>query len=250
MIDDKLIAQLEPIEDPQELLAELFQRFGKRAAIGTSGQLTGVAMIHMAIQAGYKPRVFTIDTERLFPETYDLFDAIEKKYDLKIEKIKPDPKKIEAMVKEHGEYLFFDSKEKQELCCHLRKVEPNERVLSALDVWISGLRSDQSAGRAATKKFEILYKGKEKRPLLKVAPLVQWSEEKLRDYIEKNQIPSHALLKKSPDGWYYESLGCIICTTPIGPHEPRRAGRWRWFNQEEDAKECGLHVEPTFKDEP
>lgn len=250
MIDDNLIAQLETIQNPSELIAEIFRRFGTRAAIGTSGQLTGVAMIHMALAAGVTPRVFTIDTLRLFPETYALFTELEKKYGLKIERIQPDPEKIRAMVEEHGEYLFFDSKQKQELCCQLRKVEPNERALESLDVWISGLRADQSARRSQTKKFEIQLKGPKRRPLLKVAPLVDWSETQIRDYLKKNEVPVHALLKDTPDGWYYESLGCIICTTPIGPHEPRRAGRWRWFNQGEDAKECGLHVDTESKDEP
>jgi phosphoadenosine phosphosulfate reductase len=242
-IDETLIRELEPIEDPQKLIREIFTRFGGRAAIGTSGQLTGVVMIDMAVRSGVKPRIFTIDTLRLFKETYELFDEIEKKYQLKVEKIQPDPVKIAAMVKEHGEYLFFDSKKKQELCCHLRKVEPNERVLSTLDVWLTGLRSDQSETRAKTLRFEIIRHGAEKRPILKVAPLVDWTEERLRKYCETNQVPVHKLLNWNQDGWYYESLGCIICTTPIGPDEPRRAGRWRWFNAtgEGDDKECGIH---------
>jgi len=240
-INEELISELEKISDPKDLIGEIFRRFERRAAIGTSGQLTGVAMIDLAVQAGVQPRIFTIDTLRLFPETYQLFDEIEEKYHLEVEHITPDAEKLKAMQEEHGEYLFFDSKQKQELCCHLRKVEPNERVLSTLDVWLSGLRADQSAARAETPKFEILLKGKEKRPLLKVAPLVDWTEAQLREYLEKNQVPIHKLLSGDQEGWYYESLGCVICTTPIGPHEPRRAGRWRWFNQEDD-KECGLHV--------
>ena len=249
-IDRQLITQLELIQDPQQLIQELFKRFGTRAAIGTSGQLTGVVMIAMAVQSGIqKPHIFTIDTQRLFKETYELFDEIEKKYKVKIEKIKPDPVKIQAMVKEHGEHLFFDSKKKQELCCHLRKVEPNERVLESLDVWMTGLRADQSKARAKGSRFEIIEQGPKKRPLLKVAPLLNSTEEELRHYIAVRQVPTHKLLNWEKDGWYYESLGCVICTTPIGPTEPRRAGRWRWFNSQEadDDKECGLHT--PHKDE-
>ncbi|MDX1387232.1 MAG: phosphoadenosine phosphosulfate reductase family protein, partial [bacterium] len=150
VINDALIADLEKLEDPQELIGEVFRRFGDRAAIGTSGQLTGVAMIHMAVAAGQKPRVFTIDTLRLFPQTYELFDKIEEKYGIRVEGIRPDQSRLDKMLDEHGEYLFFDSKEKQELCCQIRKVEPNERVLGTLDVWLSGLRSDQSTARADT----------------------------------------------------------------------------------------------------
>ncbi|KAB2836433.1 phosphoadenosine phosphosulfate reductase family protein, partial [bacterium] len=117
-INEALIQSLEPIQDPQALIGELFRRFGDRAAIGTSGQLTGVVMIDLAVKAGLKPRVFTIDTLRLFPETYELFDALEQKYSLKVEKIQPDPERLKAMLSEHGEFLFFDSKEKQEFCCH------------------------------------------------------------------------------------------------------------------------------------
>ena len=248
-IDEKLASEFEKVTDAKGLIGEIFRRFGDRAAIGTSGQLTGSAMIDVAVKAGVKPRVFTIDTLRLFPETYELFDAVEKKYGIKVERIGPDPEKIKKMVSEHGEYLFFDSKEKQEFCCNLRKVEPNDRVLETLDVWLTGLRVDQSAARAGTKKCEIIRHGPAKRPVLKVAPLLDWSEKKLREYIAENQVPMHKLLNWNQDGWYYESLGCVICTTPIGPNEPRRAGRWRWFNALDDDKECGIHNNKTHKDE-
>lgn len=247
VINHQIIQELETIKDSQELIVTLFKRFGDRAAIGTSGQLTGVVMIDLAIRAGVKPRVFTIDTKRLFKETYELFDELEKRYGISIERIQPDPEKMNQMVREHGEYLFFDSKEKQELCCRLRKVEPNDRVLETLDVWLSGLRADQSRSRAQTSRFEIISHGGKKRPILKVAPLVDWTEERLREHIKKNNVPIHKLLQWNRDGWYYESLGCEICTTPIGPHEPRRAGRWRWFNSVDSNKECGLHV--VHKDE-
>lgn len=243
VIHQGLVEQLKTIPEAGELIAEIFRSFGDRAAIGTSGQLTGVAMIDMAIRAGVKPRVFTIDTLRLFPETYQLFEQIEKKYGIQVERVKPDTARVEGMIKEHGEYLFFDSRQKQKLCCKIRKVEPNEKVLETLDVWLSGLRVDQSESRADTEKFKILKKGSEQRPLLKVSPLVDWTEAKLREYIKEHQVPTHPLLSWQKDGWFYESLGCVICTTPVGPHEPRRAGRWRWFQDEEHAKECGLHVE-------
>ncbi len=252
VIDEKLAAELESIADPQELIGTIFRRFVNRAAIGTSGQLTGSVLIDLAVRAGVRPRVFTIDTLRLFPETYEFFDTIEKKYGIQVERLGPDPGKIKKMIAEHGEYLFFDSKEKQEFCCHLRKVEPNEKALDTLDVWLTGLRVDQSASRAKTaKKCEIVLHGNERRPILKVAPLIDWTEKRLRDYMAANGVPMHKLLNWNQDGWYYESLGCVVCTTPIGPHEARRAGRWRWFNAVEgdDDKECGIHNNKTHKDE-
>lgn len=247
-IDQNLIAELDRIPEPGALMAELFKRFGARCAIGTSGQLTGTALIALAVGAGAKPRVFTNDTGRLFPETYELFDAIERRYGLKIERFGPDPRELEAMVSEYGESLFFDSKERQELCCAVRKVHPNDRALDTLDVWITGLRADQSRARAATPKFQIVDHARDgkPRPILKVAPLVDWTEARVREFMKAKDVPVHKLLEqKLPGGWYYESLGCVICTTPIGPNEPRRAGRWRWFNSSDDKKECGLHLPET-----
>jgi phosphoadenosine phosphosulfate reductase len=245
-VNEALVAELETIAEPQDLIRKLIQDFGNRAAIITSGQLTGMAMIDLAIQSGVTPRVATIDTLRLFKETYALFEETEKHYQIKIERVTPDPKKLTTMVSDHGEYLFFDSKDKQKLCCNLRKVKPNNRILDTLDVWFTGLRADQSAARSGVSRFEIIQHGPDKRPLLKVAPLVTWNEEQLRTYIKANNVPTHKLLNWSQDGWYYESLGCVMCTTPIGPTEARRAGRWRWFKDDDD-KECGLHV--VHKDE-
>ena len=248
IIDQKLVHKLENIQEPSELMAELFRIFGARAAIGISGQWAGVALIDMAIQAGIpKPRVFTVDTLRLFPETYDLMRELEKKYNIKIEKAVPDFEAISMMVREHGEMFFFDSKAKQEYCCKIRKVDPNNKILDTLDVWITGLRADQSNARSQIKRVGIIqHKQRDgtERLLLKVTPLIKWTEDKVKDYIRTYNVPVHKLLEIERDGWHYASLGCIICTTPIGPHETRRAGRWRWFNYKlnDDQKECGLHL--------
>lgn len=247
-VNQELLKEIESLGEPEAILKELFTRFGDRAAIGTSGQLTGSVMIDMAVRAGVKPRVFTLDTLRLFPETYEFFDVLEKHYGIVIERMKPDPVALDKMVGQHGEYLFFDSKAKQEFCCQVRKVEPNERALNTLDVWFSGLRRDQSIGRADTALAQLIHHGEEDRLILKVAPLVDWDEARLRAYIKEHDVPVHKLLQMDKGGWHYESLGCIICSTPIGPHEERRAGRWRWFSGQgdtgdvEDHKECGLHT--------
>lgn len=233
---------------PQELLTEIFTQCGDRAAIGTSGQLTGVVLIDMVCKAGLKPRVFVIDTLRLFPETYQLLDELENRYGIKIERYQPRADKVQEMVKRDGEYLFFDSKEKQELCCKIRKVEPNDEVLKTLDVWITGLRKDQSAQRATGEKIQSIT-SPDGRNIIKVAPLLDWTEENLRKYIADNGVPSHKLLQDKKEGWFYESLGCVICTTPISEFEPRRAGRWRWFNSlDPSSKECGLHTASTQED--
>src|SRR5688572_17264923 len=113
VIDSSLIQSLEPIQEPGALLAELHRLFGARMAIGTSGQLTGCALIDLAFKAGFTPRVFTNDTLRLFPETYELFGALERHYNFTIERYAPPADVLSRMVEKHGEYLFFDTKAKQ-----------------------------------------------------------------------------------------------------------------------------------------
>lgn len=242
-----LLAELDGFQDPRALLSELHGRFGGRMAIGTSGQRTGSVLIGLCREAGFTPRVFTNDTGRLFPETLAFFEKLEKRFSLTIERFAPDPAAVESMVTAYGEHLFFDSKERQELCCRIRKVVPNEAALRTLDIWVTGLRWDQSPGRARTPRLELLTRDEDGRPrsLLKAAPLADWTEDRVQRYLRDHDIPVHALLeKKLPGGYYYESLGCVLCTTPIGPNEPRRAGRWRWFNGADDKKECGLHLPP------
>ena len=194
-IDQKLVDKLEEIPDPGKLMAELFRMFGKRAAIGTSGQWTGVALIDMVIQAGIlNPRVYTVDTLRLFPETYDLFRELEKNYNIKIEKAAPDFDAVSKMVRDHGEMIFFDSKAKQEHCCRIRKVDPNNKILDTLDVWITGLRADQSKARSQIKRVDIIQHKQQDgkaRPLLKVTPLIAWTEEKVKEYVRTNKVPIH-----------------------------------------------------------
>jgi phosphoadenylyl-sulfate reductase (thioredoxin) len=225
----------------------LHQQFGNRMAIATSGQPTDTAIISLAQKAGIKkPRVYTTDTHRLFPETYAYYKTLEKFFKIKIERFVPPEKELTQMVQQHGEFLFYDSRQKQEYCCNVRKVLPNQKALDSLDVWVTGLRRDQSASRAELPRLELIEhtsSGGATRPILKVNPLVFWTEKQVADYLKTNKVPNHPLFeKKLPGGYYYESLGCILCTTPIGPHEPRRAGRWRWFNALDDKKECGLHL--------
>lgn len=233
--DPKLLEELNAME-PEDLLRWAYTHYGARAGIITSFQNTGTVMIDMASRAGADLRVLTVDTLRLHPETYELMDEIEARYGITIERFEPEPQRLRKMVEQHGEYLFFDSKAKQEFCCSVRKVEPNTRALETVDVWITGLRQDQSDRRSETPKgsFEDVEWGK----VLKLAPLADWSEGMVWDYIRQNDVPYNKLYDKG-----YRSIGCIICSTPVLPHEPPRAGRWRWFNdREDDDKECGIHT--------
>ncbi len=246
-VNPSIIAELDAIPEPGALLAELHKRFGNRMAIATSGQPTDTAIIALTVKAGAKkPRVYTTDTLRLFPETYAYFKTLESTFGIEIERIPPPEKELLRMIERHGEFLFFDSKDKQEYCCSVRKVLPNLKMLDGLDVWVTGLRRDQSASRADLSRLEIIQHksaAEKPRPILKVNPLVSWTEEQVKEYLKTNEIPNHPLFEaKLPGGYFYESLGCIICTTPQSPNEPRRSGRWRWFKSQEDKKECGLHL--------
>jgi phosphoadenylyl-sulfate reductase (thioredoxin) len=221
----------------EELLSWAHDVHGDRAAIITSFQDTGCVMVDMACSRGVPLRVLTVDTLRLHDETYQLMDAVEDRYGIRVERFKPDPQRVQQMVKRHGEYLFFDSREKQEFCCKIRKVEPNQRALETVDVWITGLRRSQSNFRGETPKASYVEQGD--RRLLKLAPLADWSDEQVWEYIRERDVPYNPLYDQD-----YTSIGCIICTTPTKPGEDKRAGRWRWFNrsEDEDHKECGIHI--------
>ncbi len=241
-VDNLLCQEIALTETPQEILFSLFKRFKGRAAIVTSGQLSGMVLIHLAAENQLPFRVCTLDTLRLLPETYAFLDKVEARYGIQIERIQPDPQEIRQMIAEHGEYLFFDSKAKQEYCCNIRKVRPMQRLLETLDVWITGLRRDQSDARKQLRKAEIVSSAA--HPVLKVNPLLQWTIDDIWQFVRDNDVPVNPLLETDADGHYYESIGCVICTTPIKPGEPKRAGRWRWQNAApaaENTKECGLH---------
>jgi phosphoadenylyl-sulfate reductase (thioredoxin) len=239
------LQELQGITDPWDLLKRATELAPERTALGTSGQITGTAIIAGAVEHRIPLRVFTIDTLRLFPETIEYLKELEKFFGITIERFTPDPKEVERMVGQHGEYLFFDSKTKQEYCCEIRKVRPNRRALETVDIWVSGLRRDQSEERGRVEKVSIVDVERpdgEKRKIIKIVPLFSWSEEKVRAYLAERGIPIHPLLEKVDGDWFYDSLGCIICTTPRARWEPPRAGRWRWFHDKDQSKECGIHT--------
>ena len=213
-----------------------------RIVLNTSFQYSGVAMIHMAVEAGLRLRFATIDTLRLHPETYAFLREVEDRYGIDIEVQRPDTDQLQGMVRRFGEYLFFDSKTLQEYCCQIRKVKPNEQLLMTVDCWVSGMRRDQSDHRRDTPKAMTVGEYGSRRQILKLNPMVDWGEDRLRSYIENNNIPRHPLYDQG-----YKSIGCFICSTPVSDSEDQRAGRWRWFNSDdrvdpEEAKECGLHI--------
>ncbi|HHU57430.1 MAG TPA: phosphoadenylyl-sulfate reductase [Bacteroidales bacterium] len=215
---------------PQEVLAQVLQKFGDKIALSSSLGAEDQVLTDMLMKINPKARIFTLDTGRLFPETYDLIDRTSRKYKTKIEVFFPEHQKVEKMVNEKGINLFYESVENRKFCCHLRKIEPLQRAFAKLDAWVCGLR----AGQAVTRKDIALVEWDENNGLVKVNPLASWSEEQVWAYIHEHKVPYNVLHDKG-----FPSIGCQPCTRAVEPGEDVRAGRWWWENP--DTKECGLH---------
>jgi phosphoadenosine phosphosulfate reductase len=217
-------------KSPEELLKGLLARFGNRIALASSMGLEDQVLTDMMARIDHKSRIFTIDTGRLFPETYLLIDKTNMKYGINIEVFFPDHTAVESYVAANGINAFYDTVEKRKACCRARKIEPLMRALATLDVWICGLRSQQSV----TRTDEQLVEWDDTNKLIKVNPLVHWSESDVWDYIRQNNVPYNKLHRQG-----YPSIGCQPCTRAIEPGEDIRAGRWWW--EDPNHKECGLH---------
>lgn len=215
----------------RQVLSWALEKYGERIALASSFGAEDVVLVDMLAKINQTARIFTLDTGRLNQETYDVMDAIRQKYDIKIETFLPNAESVEMMVQEHGFNLFYDSIEKRELCCNVRKTEPLKRALKTVDAWLTGLRREQSITRADVKKVEY----DEANNLIKVNPLVEWTEKQVWDYIKENNVPYNALHDRG-----FPSIGCAPCTRAIESGEDIRAGRWWWETPEQ--KECGLHV--------
>ena len=228
-LTEKLNRQLG--NQPAEVvIAYLIENYKDKLAFSTSLGLED--QVITKIIAGIDPSVyiFTLDTGRLFPETYDLLDLTQIRYKVKINLFFPDKEQVEKMVREKGINLFYNSIENRKLCCHIRKIEPLKRALKDIDFWISGLRREQSV----TRENLSLVEADELNGKIKINPLIDWSTEEVRDYIRKYNIPYNPLHDKG-----FPSIGCLPCTRAFEPGENIRAGRWWWENPE--LRECGLH---------
>jgi phosphoadenosine phosphosulfate reductase len=173
--------------------------------------------------------IFTLDTGRLFQETYDVFHRTLKKYKKQIEVYFPEATAVENLLKQKGPNSFYESVENRKECCFIRKVVPLRKALSGNTVWITGLRAEQSENRHDLNLFE--YDGNFE--IIKFNPLLKWTLQEVEDYLQQNNVPQNALHKQG-----FVSIGCAPCTRAILPDEDIRAGRWWW---ESSHKECGLH---------
>ena len=217
---------------PEEVIAWTLDYFDpKNAALASSMGAEDQVITDMLIKIDPTVNIFTLETGRLPEETFQTIAATNKHYETNIELLHPDAKAVEKMVKEHGEDLFYDSIEKRKICCNIRKVEPLKKKLKTFKVWFCGLRRDQAPTRIGLEVIE----WDNKFEVVKINPIVEWSEKEVWDYIKKDNVPYNKLHDQR-----YPSIGCAPCTRAIKPGEDIRAGRWWWENPEN--KECGLHL--------
>jgi phosphoadenosine phosphosulfate reductase len=226
-----LLNQRFGLSDTTEVLEYFLTHFKGKVAFASS--LGAEDQVITEIMASIDPasRIFTLDTGRMFPESYDVIERTIARYKIKIGIFFPERAAVEKMVNKEGINLFYESIENRKLCCHIRKIEPLNRALEGLDVWISGLRRSQSVTRTEIKLVE----WDENHKMIKVNPLINWTEEQVWDYIKLKNIPYNRLHDQG-----FPSIGCQPCTRAVQPGEDVRAGRWWW--EEEHHKECGLHL--------
>jgi phosphoadenosine phosphosulfate reductase len=216
---------------PDEVIKFFLSHYGEKIAFSSSLGAEDQVISHMIANIDQSTTIFTLDTGRLFPETYDLIHATASRYNINIQIYFPDAELVQQMVNKKGINLFYESVENRKLCCSVRKMEPLKRAFAGLDAWICGLRRDQSVTRHDVQMIE----WDEANKLVKINPLINWTEEEVWAFIRANSVPFNRLHDKG-----FPSIGCQPCTRAILPGEDIRAGRWWWENP--DTKECGLHA--------
>ncbi len=213
-----------------DILRWAWDRFGARAAIGTSFQGAGLVMMHLAQQNRLPFPVFTLDTNLLFPETYALKKRLEDFFEIQIEGLQPDLT-LEQQEEAQGPELW---KRNPDLCCTMRKVLPLQGKLADLDCWITGLRRQQSNTRSEIGILEVyVFDEAEGRDIVKLNPMANWSRDAVWAYLHDHKIPYNPLHDQG-----YRSIGCVPCTAKSDKGENERAGRWIGFNK----VECGIHT--------
>ncbi|HYF33544.1 MAG TPA: phosphoadenylyl-sulfate reductase [Chitinophagaceae bacterium] len=205
--------------------------FPGQVTFSSSFSFEDQAITHAIAQNRLPVSIFTLDTGRLFPETYSVWSSTNARYQTPIKAYYPDYTLLEKFITETGPNSFYESVENRKMCCHIRKVEPLKRALQGNVIWITGLRAGHSAARQDLEQFE----WDESNQIIKYHPLLHWTTEAVREYINRHHIPYNALHDKG-----FVSIGCAPCTRAIKPGEDFRAGRWWW--EDSSKKECGLHV--------
>lgn len=214
-----------------EVLVYLAKEFPGKVTFSTSFSYEDQVITHKILSNNLPISVFTLDTGRLFPETYSVWSATNEKYHTHIKAYYPDHVLLENFIAEKGPNSFYESVENRKGCCYIRKVDPLKRALKNNSVWITGLRAEHSADRHDMPQIE----WDESNNIIKYHPILHWTSDEVKKYINQNDIPYNPLHDRG-----FVSIGCAPCTRAIKPGENFRAGRWWW--EDNTKKECGLHV--------
>ena len=228
MTFEKISNELQSLS-AQQGLAWIASNYPNQAAFSTALNKEDQAITHLIGTSKLAINIFTIDTGRLFQESYDLLSATRARYQVPIQVFFPNALLVEDMVRQKGPNSFYESVENRKECCHVRKIEPLKRALADVKIWITGIRAAQSANRSTMNLVE----WDSQHNLIKYNPVLDWSHEELELFIAKHHVPVSALHKVG-----FPSIGCLPCTRAVLPGEDMRAGRWWW---ETSNKECGLH---------
>ena len=224
-----LLAELEGAS-AEDVLADAARRFPDSVAFASSLGLEDQVLTAMIAEAKLDIPIFTLDTGRLYPETYDLIARTKERCGVTIHVYFPAAGEVEEMVDAGGVNLFRDSIEARKRCCEIRKVRPLRRAQIELDAWICGLRS----GQGATRQKVAVAEWDDAADLVKINPLAAWDEARVWDYVRAHDVPYNPLHDAG-----FPSIGCAPCTRAVAPGEDARSGRWWWESAEH--RECGLH---------
>ncbi len=216
---------------PADILRSGIAAANGSVCLACSFSLEDLVIIDIAHEAGISLGVFAIDTGRLPEETYEVAEALIERYRLKIDWYFPRHEEVEKLERENGLFSFRESLENRHECCRIRKVEPLARALDGLAGWVTGIRREQSPTRSDLAAIE---RDDLNGGIIKINPLIDWSEEILNAYVAEQRLPQNRLYSLG-----YCSIGCAPCTRALQEGEDCRAGRWWWENPEN--KECGLH---------
>ncbi|MGB7526292.1 phosphoadenylyl-sulfate reductase [Sphingobacterium cellulitidis] len=217
--------------DARSIIQYIDQNFAEKAIFSTSFGIEDQVLTHFLALENAKINIFTLDTGRLFPETYYVWNRTLDLYNLNIKAFYPQTQAVEQLLETKGPSSFYNSVEDRKECCHIRKIEPLKRAINGYQVWITGIRAEQSINRDQMEFVE----WDEQNQIIKIHPLYNWSLNDVEKYLKDNFVPYNPLHDKG-----FVSIGCQPCTRAVQEGEDFRAGRWWW--EDKSKKECGLHV--------
>jgi phosphoadenosine phosphosulfate reductase len=214
-------------------LQYIANQFGPNATFSTSFGIEDQVITHLIATQNLPISTFTLDTGRLFPETYSTWDHTIAKYKLAIHTYYPDADQLQDFITQNGPNSFYESVDNRKTCCAIRKVQPLKKALKGKAIWITGIRAQQSTDR----QMDMNVEWDATNNIIKYHPLLEWTFDEVNEFVHQHNIPSNPLHQKG-----FVSIGCAPCTRAIEPGEDFRAGRWWW---EAAQKECGLHTHTT-----